>query len=177
MKRTRRAAARRLWPHEERSTRLPNLPGPRGRGARPDGAGVLDARTDRIVLRGGGPIRGKVVAGPKQPDRVTVLTEEGRTPLRFQKPQVVQVDREPSALDEYLVKRDQAAATAEAQHDLGLWCDQNRLTDLAAIHYETVLKHDSQFAPADQKLGRALYGGPWLSVDFNLNQAVPLRTG
>jgi hypothetical protein len=139
--------------------------------------GACDARADRIARRGGGQIRGEVVADPRQPDRATVLAEEGRTPLRFQKPQVVQVDCEPSALDEYLVKGDQAAATAEAQHDLSLRCDQNRLSDLAAIHYETVLRHDPQFAPADQRLGRALYGGPWLSVGYNLNQAVPLRTG
>jgi hypothetical protein len=96
--------------------------------------GSRAARADRIVLRGGGQIRGKVVADPKQPDRVTVLTEKGKTPLRFQKPQVVQVISAPSALDEYLVKRDQAAATAAAQYDLGLWCEQNKLADLAVIH-------------------------------------------
>jgi hypothetical protein len=127
--------------------------------------GGPDARADRIVLRGGGQIRGKVVADPKQSDRVTVLTEKGRTPLRFQKSQVVQVIREPSALDEYLVKRDQAAATAEAQYDLGLWCEQNKLTGLAVIHYEVALKHDPRFAPAHQKLGHLLYGERWVSGD------------
>src|SRR5262245_9169807 len=53
--------------------------------------GVRNARADRIMLRGGGQIRGKVVPDPKHPDRVTVLTETGKTPLRFQKPQVLRV--------------------------------------------------------------------------------------
>jgi hypothetical protein len=127
--------------------------------------GVGDVRADRIVLRGGGQIRGKVLADPKEPGRVIVLGEKGKTPLRFQKAQVIEVIREPSALDTYLVKRDQAAATAEAQQELGLWCEQHKLTDLAAVHFEAALKRDPQFAPAHQKLGHVLYGDRWLSGD------------
>jgi hypothetical protein len=126
---------------------------------------LREARADRIVLRGGGQIRGKVLADPKQPDRVIVLGEKGKTPLRFQKAQVIEVIREPSALDDYLVKRNQAAATAEGQHELGLWCEQHKLTDLATVHFEAALKQNPQFAPAHQKLGHVLYGDRWLSGD------------
>jgi hypothetical protein len=126
---------------------------------------LREARADRIVLRGGGQIRGKVLADPKQPDRVIVLGEKGKTPLRFQKAQVIEVIREPSALDDYLVKRNQAAETVEGQYELGLWCEQHKLTDLAAIHFEAALKHDPQFAAAHQKLGHVLYGDRWLSGD------------
>ncbi len=127
--------------------------------------GVRGAWADRIILRGGGQIRGKVLADPKEPTRVIILGEKGKTPLRFQKAQVLEVIREPSALDAYLVKREQAAATAEAQQVLGLWCEQQKLTDLASVHFEAALKYDPQFAPAHQKLGHVLYGERWLSGD------------
>lgn len=129
------------------------------------GATPLRARADRIVLRGGGQIRGKIVPDPKRPGRLTVLTERGKTPLSFEKPQVVQVIAEPSALDDYLARRDATTATAEGQYDLGLWCEQHKLTDLASLHYEEALKHDKSFAPAHRKLGHVKQGDLWLGGD------------
>src|SRR5688500_10632759 len=75
------------------------------------------ALADVIALRGGGKVRGKVVpnAAKEGADRVTVLPEKGRTPLVFHKEQVVGVTAEPGPLDEYLVRRDRASSTAEAQ--------------------------------------------------------------
>src|SRR4051812_34675229 len=67
---------------------------------------------DRIVLRGGGQVRGKVVADPAPPGRVIVLPEQGKTPLTFQKSQVLQVIAEPGPMDEYVIKRAGAATTA-----------------------------------------------------------------
>src|SRR3954453_17787390 len=55
------------------------------------GPGAGEGFADRNVLRGGGQIRGKVVADPRHPDRVTIVTETGKTPLTFQKSQVLQV--------------------------------------------------------------------------------------
>ena len=115
-------------------------------------AAVGEARADRIALRGGGQIRGKVLPDPQHPDRWTILTETGKTPLNFQKAQVLQVQAEPSALDEYLARRDQVAPTAAAQFDFGLWCEQHKLKDLARVHYEAALNQDKSFAPAHQKL-------------------------
>lgn len=123
------------------------------------------ARADRIVLRGGGQIRGKVMPDPKHADRVTVLSERGKTPLSFQKVQITEVVAEPSALDDYLTRRDATAATAAAQHDLGLWCEANKLPDLAAVHFEAALARDRNFAPAHQKLGHVKYGERWLTGD------------
>lgn len=122
---------------------------------------------DRIALRGGGQIRGKVVADPRHPDRVTVLTETGKTPLTFQKAQVLQVVAEPSVLDEYVVRRGQAAvsAGAQAQYDLGLWCEEHKLSDLAEVHYEAAVEQDKSFAPAHRKLGHVLYEARWLGGD------------
>src|SRR5690242_1345323 len=81
------------------------------------------ARADIIELRGGGQIQGKVVPDPKNKDRVQVLLLQGRRPLSFQKGQVVRVIPKASALDGYVVKREKAAGTAEAQYELGYWCE------------------------------------------------------
>ncbi len=124
---------------------------------------ATSAAADRIVLRGGGQIKGKVITDPKQPDRVTVLTERGKTPLSFQKAQIVSVVAEPSILDDYVARRDRTSQTADAQFELGTWCEQHKLADLAWIHFEAALRHDRSFAPAHQKLGHVFYRNQWLS--------------
>jgi hypothetical protein len=132
------------------------------------GAGLAcpgSARADRIVLRGGGQVRGKVVADPKRPDHVNVILERGKTPLSLQKAQVAQVIAEPSALDDYVVKRASAPETAQGQYDLGVWSAEHKLNDLAELHYEAALKLDKSFAPAHQKLGHAQIQGHWVSGD------------
>jgi hypothetical protein len=123
------------------------------------------AWSDVIVLRGGGEIQGKVVVDPKTPQTVQVLLLKGRKPLTFQKAQILEVIRKPSALDEYLVKKAQLSATAQAEYELGLWCDANRLSDLAKVHYEAALGHDESFEPAHKKLGHIPHEGHWLSPD------------
>src|SRR5206468_1916055 len=70
------------------------------------------AHADRIILRGGGQIRGEVVPDPARKDRVTVITETGKTPLIFEKAKVVQIVEEATVLDDYLVEKRKAAATA-----------------------------------------------------------------
>ena len=133
-------------------------PGRRRRSAAGEG------RADRIVLRGGGQIRGKVIPDPDRPDRVTVVTETGKTPLTFQKPQILQVIAEPERARRVRGPAAEAPTTAEAQYELGLWCEQHKLSDLAEIHYEAAVKHDKTFAPAHQKLGHVRYGDRWLSA-------------
>lgn len=124
-----------------------------------------DVRADRIVLRGGGQIRGKVIPDPAHPKMITVLTEKGKAPLTFEKPKVVEVVPEPSILDDYVVKKDKAVSTAESQFALGQWCEEHKLPGLATSHYEAALRYDKAFAPAHQKLGHVLYADRWLTQD------------
>lgn len=126
---------------------------------------LTPARADVIELRGGGQVQGKVVPDPKNKDRVQVLLFQGRHPLSFQKAQIVQVIPKASPLDDYVVKRAKAAATAEAQYQLGYWCDQNRLRDMAKIHYEQALAFDPDFGPAHEKLGHTKVEGSWMTRD------------
>jgi hypothetical protein len=126
-------------------------------------------RADVIVLRGGGEIQGKVIPNAKKPDTVQVLLLNGRNPLTFQKKQILQVIPKASPLDGYLTRRDKVGPTAQAEYDLGLWCEQNGLGDLAKIHYEAALGYDRDFAPAHKKLGHVEHDGHWLSRE-ELNQ-------
>ncbi|WP_406695012.1 HEAT repeat domain-containing protein [Singulisphaera sp. Ch08] len=127
--------------------------------------GGAESFADRIVLRGGGEIRGKVVADPSRPDRVTVLLATGKTPLIFEKPRILQVIAEPSVLDEYVVRRGKVGPGAESQYDFGLWCESQKLADLAEFHYEAAVAQDKSFAPAHQKLGHTLVADRWLNAD------------
>jgi hypothetical protein len=129
------------------------------------GWAAATARGDVILLRGGGQVQGKVIPDPKHKDRVQVWLLQGRNPLSFQKGQVVEVIAKPSPLDDYIVKRTKAAGTAEAQFELGAWCDQNKLPDLAKLHYENALSLDAEFGPAHKKLGHVYHDGSWLTRD------------
>ena len=123
------------------------------------------AQADVIVLRGGGQVTGKVLPDPQNKDRVQVWLLQGRKPLSFLKSQIVEVTPKASPLDDYFEKVKKVAATAQAQYDLGLWCDQNKLTDLAKLHYEAALVSDKSFEPAHRKLGHVFHDGYWLSRD------------
>jgi hypothetical protein len=133
-------------------------------------AGILavpagSLRADTIELRGGGQIQGKVVPDPKNKDRVQVLLLQGRHPLSLQKGQIVRVVPKADPLDDYVVKRAKAGPTAEAQYELGYWCQQNRLMDLARLHYEQALTYDPDFDAAHQKLGHTKVDGSWMTRD------------
>lgn len=124
-----------------------------------------ESRADRIALRGGGEVRGKVVPNTDRADQMTIVLATGKTPLTLPKAQVLRVTPEPSALDEYVERRAKVGQDAEAQYELGLWCAAQKLTDLAALHYEAALAHDKSFAPAHQKLGHTRMGDRWLNAD------------
>jgi hypothetical protein len=120
---------------------------------------------DTIMLRGGGQVEGKIVPDPLHHDRVSVWLLQGRNPLSLEKSKIIEVVAKPSPLDDYVVRRERAGQTAEAQYDLGVWCDQNKLVDLARVHYEAALNLDKSFVPAHKKLGHVLHRGYWLSRD------------
>jgi hypothetical protein len=127
--------------------------------------GARTVRGDVIVLRGGGQVTGKLMPDPQNKDRVLVWLLQGRKPLSFLKAQIVEVSPKASPLDDYFEKMKKAPATAQAQFDLGSWCDQNKLTDLGKLHYEAALVSDKLFEPAHRKLGHVLHDGYWLSRD------------
>ena len=127
--------------------------------------GASTARGDVIILRGGGQITGKVMPDPQNKDRVLVWLLQGRKPLSFQKAQIIEVTPKASPLDDYFEKMKKAPATAQAQYDLGAWCDQNKMTDLGRLHYEAALVSDKSFEPAHRKLGHVFHDGYWLSRD------------
>jgi hypothetical protein len=123
------------------------------------------AKADIIELRGGGELQGKVIDGSKKSETVQILLLKGKTPMTFQRKQIIKVIPKPSPLDEYLVKKQQVAATAESEFALGAWCDQHKLADLARVHYEAALGYDHSFAPAHKKLGHVQHGDQWLTPD------------
>ncbi len=122
-------------------------------------------RADTITLRGGGQVEGKVVPDPKDKDKVQVWMLKGRKPLSMKKVQILEVVAKPTALDSYFDKRKKAAGTAQGQYDLGIWCEQNKLVDLAKLHFEGSLAIDKSFEPAHKKLGHVYHGGYWVSRD------------
>ena len=126
------------------------------------------ARGDKILLRGGGQIRGIVLpaaSDAKPTDSVQVQTETGSRPITIKKSQIVKVVDEPSSLTEYVKKRDETPDTASAQYELGQWCEAHKLRGLADVHYERAVLKDSGYAPAHKKLGHAQYDGRWLTQD------------
>jgi hypothetical protein len=126
---------------------------------------TLAGRADQIVLRGGGQIRGVVIPDPTRPEHLLVQTETGTSPIAFRKEQVVSVIAAPGPLDEYLARRDRTEATAQAQYDLGLWCEGRKLTGPAEIHYRRAVELDKDFGPAQKKLGHVRYKDRWLTYD------------
>jgi hypothetical protein len=129
------------------------------------GPGARVARADIIELRGGGQVQGKVIPDPKNKARVQVLLMQGRRPLSFQKTQILRVVPKASPLDDYVVKQAKAAATGDAQSQLGYWCEQNKLPDLAKQHYENALALDPENEFAHKKMGHVKVDGSWLTRD------------
>jgi HEAT repeats len=120
---------------------------------------------DTIMLRGGGQVEGKVVPDSLHQDRVSVWLLQGRNPLSLEREKILNIVPNPSPLDAYVIKREKVGQTAQAQYDLGVWCDHNKLSDLARVHYETALIFDKSFEPAHKKLGHILHRGYWLTRD------------
>jgi hypothetical protein len=123
------------------------------------------ATADTITLRGGGQVEGKIVPDPKDKDRVQVWLLKGRKPLSFRKGQILEVVTKATVLDDYFEKKKKAGETPQAQYDLGIWCEQNKLADLGKLHFESALAIDKSFEPAHKKLGHVYHGGYWVTRD------------
>lgn len=125
----------------------------------------IGARADVIALRGGGQVQGKMVPDPNDKDRVHVWMMSGRRPLSLKRAQILEVTPKSSPLDDYIVKHAKAGSAAQAQYDLGAWCEQNKLNDLSRLHYEAALANDKAFEPAHKKLGHVYHNGSWVTRD------------
>jgi hypothetical protein len=123
------------------------------------------ALADRIQLRGGGQLRGKLLPVKDHPDQLSFIGETGKAPMILKKERILQVTPEKGPLDDYLVLRDKERTTPEAELELGTWCDDHGLADLARVHFEAALKLDASFGPAHEKLGHVFLGGRWLNSD------------
>ncbi len=123
------------------------------------------AEADRIMVRGGGQLKGKLIPDKVNPGQSLYIGETGKTPMVFKKDQIVQVIPEKSALDDYVVKLAEDRPTAQAEYDLGVWCEENALGDLAQHHFDLAVKRDSTFDAAHRKLGHVALGGRWLNAD------------
>ena len=123
------------------------------------------ATADRILLRGGGELRGKVVVDPTRPDKTMVQTEKGSAPTAFAPEAIAKVIRTPGPLDEYFERRERVEPTAAAEYDLGIWCEAAGLSGLAEGHYRRSIEFDPVHALARKKLGHVERDGHWLSPD------------
>ena len=120
---------------------------------------------DRIMLRGGGQIHGKLLSNPADPNHLTFVGEVGKNSIVYQKEQILQVLPEKSALDEYVILRGKDRALAEEEFQLGTWCEDHKLKDLAENHFEAALRLDPQYGPAHEKLGHVMINDRWLNAD------------
>jgi hypothetical protein len=102
---------------------------------------------------------------PDHAGRVRIWLLNSKNPLSFEKSRIQDVVAQPSPLDEYLTRRARASSDANAQYELGLWCERNKLSSLAPSHYEAAIAIDREFEPAHQKLGHTLHEGHWLTRD------------
>jgi hypothetical protein len=68
-------------------------------------------------------------------------------------------------LAEYEAKRQATPETAEAQWQLGLWCEKNGLNAEAMAHFTTVTQIDSNRAVAWRKLGCERSHGRWINAE------------
>ncbi|WP_435018874.1 HEAT repeat domain-containing protein [Tundrisphaera sp. TA3] len=125
---------------------------------------AAEARADRISLRGGGEIKGKVVPDPARKGMVQLIGFQGK-PLEFRREQIARVVPEPSVLDEYATLRAQPRTTPQEEYDLGVWCEEHKLADLARAHFEEVIRQDGEFGQARAKLGHVFSDGRWLDHD------------
>ena len=128
-------------------------------------AGARPAPGDRIMVRGGGQLKGKLIPDKAHPGQLLYIGEVGKTPMVFKKDQIIQVTPEKGALDEYVVLLEKVSQTAEAEFALGTWCEENNLPDLALVHFELAVKRDATFEPAHRKLGHVSMDGRWLDAE------------
>jgi hypothetical protein len=145
---------------------------------------VPTAFADRIVTRSGSTIKGKAVIDEAHPDQYLVFGEKGKTPLVLKRDRVDHIEAEPGVLDDYVVRRKALSKpvagvpAAQLEYEVGLWCEEHKLYDLASVHFEGSIKRDAAYGPAHKKLGHVEYDGKWLTAgELKLAQGYVLYRG
>lgn len=124
------------------------------------------ARADRIRLRGGGEIRGVILPQRDANGKRLIQTEASARPLAVEPDRIEQVIAEQDdPLDRYFARKAKWPDTAPAQYELGLWCEEHKLTGLALEHFRRATELDPRHAAAQKKLGRVLHDGVWMTAD------------
>lgn len=123
------------------------------------------AEADVIRLRGGGEMRGVLLDDPTRRTDVQIQTANAWKPFVIGRDRLLEVVPERSSLDEYLPRRREVEATAQANYDLGQWCEARKLPGPAEYHYRRAVEIDKSFGPAHEELGHVLVGDDWLTVD------------
>jgi hypothetical protein len=142
------------------------------------------AQADRLYLKNGSAIRGKAIVDVAHPDQYLVFGLRGKTPMVLKRDRVARIDPEPSVLDDYAVRREARSksgngpAMAKADYDLGAWCEEHKLPDLATGHYEASIRSDPSFGAGHRKLGHVEFDGKWLTAsEVKLAQGYTLYKG
>ena len=117
---------------------------------------------DQIRLRTGETVQGKLIPDSGVKDRLLLFRKTGKSPMVMSPGQVVEVTPVASILDDYARRRLTPISTAQAEFEMGEWCDDNALKDLALAHFEAAVKRDESFVPAHVKLGHVEVKGKWL---------------
>jgi hypothetical protein len=127
------------------------------------------AFADRIIMRSNSMIKGKAIVDEAHPDQYLVFGEKGKTPLVIKKDRVARIEPEPSILDDYATRRKALSKppagvpAAQLEYEVGLWCEEHKLFDLASVHFDASLKRDPTYGPAHRKLGHVEHDGKWLT--------------
>jgi hypothetical protein len=116
------------------------------------------ARADYLVLADGRRIEGKILS--ESAKEVRIKTSVGE--LAFPRGEVRELKRE-ATRDEVYAERLAACKTAEDYHQLGLWCEGEKLKKRAQEHYEKAVALDPDHAGARAKLGFVSYAGRWMT--------------
>jgi hypothetical protein len=139
---------------------------------------------DRIIMRSNSMIKGKAIVDEAHPDQYLVFGEKGKTPLVIKKDRVARIEPEPSILDDYAIRRKglskppAGVPAAQLEYEVGLWCEEHKLFDLASVHFDASLKRDATYGPAHRKLGHVEHDGKWLTpAELRLAQGYVLYRG
>lgn len=119
------------------------------------------ARGDVIHLREGGQVEGEIVEKTNRIIRVKGRRGAVTLPLS----RVLRIEEKPVSWKVYEELAAKCEQTADAHYRLAVWCVDNDLDDLAAIHFARALELDPNHAATRATLGHAKVGDAWLELD------------
>jgi len=119
------------------------------------------ARGDAVQLRGGGRIEGTVARGESGKVPYVLIEVDPRLKVAIPENQVSRV-AESELLDEYRERVAATPATAEAQFDLGLWCQRSVLLPQSKHHFQRAVRIDPNHSRARSALGYVAHDGGWV---------------